>query len=651
MKRTIKNLAVILMLVVAFCLAAMQVSTADASSLTFAACEGGVMVSDCNESASGELAIPAEYNGSKVVKIGANAFDNCTALTSVTVPEGVTEIGESAFEGCTSLSDIDLPESLTTISSYAFFGCDSLKSVLLYPGATNIASYAFYDCAGLESIALPEGITSIAEGTFGECPKLTTLFIPNTVTSIETGAFYGCDSIEAVYYTASTIAWKAIDVGEDNGVLLNVMSIGTDKFNHSHSYTSDVTTQPTCTQAGKATFTCECGNIYKGSVDALGHKAVTIESVKATCTEAGTTAGEKCSVCGIVLTEPGVIPATGHKTVTDDAVEATCNTTGLTKGSHCDFCGEVFVKQEVIERLGHEFDYESLKTATTTENGERKGTCKLCGYEANEILYSVTVFSLSTSECTYNGKVRTPSVTVKDSSGYKLIEDRDYTVIYPDGRKNPGIYKIKVTLKGEYEGSKTLNFVIAPGKTSKVAATSSQKEYVKISWNKVTGATGYRVYIYKTVDGKTRKKVASVTETSYNLYKDYAGKALKIGSEYKVAVVAYTKLKDGTVIHALAGVAQTFTRIPGTPGLAVSSASGKAKLSWTNVDGETAYQVWYSTSKDGEYKKLATGLTSASYSKSFTKGKTIYFKVRAYTKVDGKVIYGNFSAVKSVKIK
>ena len=175
---------------------------------------------------------------------------------------------------------------------------------------------------------------------------------------------------------------------------------------------------------------------------------------------------------------------------------------------------------------------------------------------------------------------------------------------------------------------------------------------MKLSWAAVEGATGYRVYIYKNADSKSRKRIASVEGTTYNLKKDYAGKALKIGSEYKIAVVAYTKLEDGTVIHALAGVANTFKRTAGKPDLSVSSAAGKANLKWTNVEGETGYEVYYSTSKEGTYKKAGeTKANVISFAKSFTKGKTIYFKVRAFTTVDGEPVYGSFSSVKSVKIK
>lgn len=650
MKKTIKNLPLILMLVVAFTCVAVQASAADASALTFTACEGGVMVSGCNQSAEGALTIPAEHNGSKVVAIGDGAFNNCVNLTSVVIPEGVKTIGDSAFEGCKSLASVDLPESLTTVSSYAFFGCDSLKTVTLYPNTTNIEAYAFYDCA-LESIALPKGVATIYEGTFGECAALKNIFIPNTVKTVELGAFAGCAKVESVFYEASTNVWYGITWYEDNDALY-LADKGVVKYSHVHSYTSKVTTEPTCDVKGKATFTCECGNAYKGEVPVLGHKAVTIPEVKATCTEAGKTAGEKCERCEKVLTEPGVIPATGHKTVVDQAVPATCTATGLTKGEHCDFCGEVFVKQEVVEMLGHEFNYESLKKATTTENGERKGTCKVCGYEADEVLYNVSVFELSTSKCTYNGKVRTPSVTVKDSAGNKLIEGRDYSVTYAKGRKNPGVYAIKVTLMGEYDGSKTLDFTIAPGKTTKIKATASKTNAVKLTWTEVKGATGYRVYIYKTTGGKTRVKAASVTTNSYTLTKDYAGKSLKMGTSYKIAVTAYTK-SAGNTIHAESGTALTFKFVPSTPTLKVTSTSkGKATISWSDVSGETGYQVYYSTNNK-EFTKLASykGWPDAQYKSGLKSGKTYYFKVRAYTKVDGKTILGEFSDVKSVKIK
>ncbi len=415
-------------------------------------------------------------------------------------------------------------------------------------------------------------------------------------------------------------------------------------------------TAATCTEKGKDFLACSrCGYTEEKDVAPLDHTWGEWEEITAPTCDAQGLKRRVCAACNTVE-DQNTESLGGHEIVTLAGYDATCTEPGKTNGTHCQKCNTIFEAQEDIPALGHDIEgaeYELIK-ATTDREGSYAIYCKVC----NEAVDPTTIamiddssIKLSTAKCAYNGKKRTPSVSVKDVEGKDLVEDVDFEVVYPSGRKDVGEYTITVKFIGNYDGEKDLKFVITAGKTSKLSATSSQKDYVKISWNKVEGATGYRVYIYKTVDGKTRKKVASVTGTSYNLKKDYAGKALAVGTEYKVAVVAYTKFEDGTVIHALNGVAKTFTRTPGKPALTVTSASGKANLSWTNIEDETAYQVYYSTSADGEYKKLATGLTGTTYSKSFTKGKTIYFKVRAYTKVEGEVIYGSFSDVKSVKIK
>lgn len=93
---------------------------------------------------------------------------------------------------------------------------------------------------------------------------------------------------------------------------------------------------------------------------------------------------------------------------------------------------------------------------------------------------------------------------------------------------------------------------------------------------------------------------------------------------------------------------------PAKSTLTVTSISkGKANLSWTNVSGKTGFQVYYKDSKDGTYKKYKSysGNTVKATVTSLTSGKTYYFKVRAYKKVDGKTVYGAFSSAKSVKIK
>ena len=133
-----------------------------------------------------------------LTSIGSYAFYGCTSLTSITLSEGLTSIGSYAFYGCTGLTSISLPESLTSIGSYAFYGCTSLTSISLPDGITSLGSYAFYSCTGLISITLPEGLTSISEGIFCGCTSLSSITLPGSLTSIGDYAFEGCTSLTSV---------------------------------------------------------------------------------------------------------------------------------------------------------------------------------------------------------------------------------------------------------------------------------------------------------------------------------------------------------------------------------------------------------------------------------------------------------------------
>ena len=96
-------------------------SVVNADPLTYQLLEDDtVTVVDCDESASGVLAIPAKYKGKPVASIKDNAFLNCISLTGVTIGNSVTSIGTKAFRGCYSLTNVTIPESVTIIGDYAF---------------------------------------------------------------------------------------------------------------------------------------------------------------------------------------------------------------------------------------------------------------------------------------------------------------------------------------------------------------------------------------------------------------------------------------------------------------------------------------------------------------------------------------------------
>ena len=152
-----------------------------------------------------------------------------------------------------------------------------------------------------------------------------------------------------------------------------------------HSWDEGViTTSPTCSDAGVKTYTCTvCSETKTEVLDATGHTLVDVAEQPATCTEAGHTAGTKCSVCGATISGIEEIPATGHTEVIDEAVEATCTTPGKTEGKHCSVCNEVLVAQEEIPAKGHTEVIDEAVAATCTESGKTEGKhCSVC----NEIL-------------------------------------------------------------------------------------------------------------------------------------------------------------------------------------------------------------------------------------------------------------------------
>ena len=92
-------------------------------------------IKSCVNYYSGDIVIPStiDFLGDtyNVTTIGADAFQNCTELTSITIPNSVTSIGLNAFYGCTNLKAVTIPNSVTTIGQYAFYGCTNLKSVTI----------------------------------------------------------------------------------------------------------------------------------------------------------------------------------------------------------------------------------------------------------------------------------------------------------------------------------------------------------------------------------------------------------------------------------------------------------------------------------------------------------------------------------------
>lgn len=180
------------------------------------------------------------------------------------------------------------------------------------------------------------------------------------------------------------------------------------------------------------------------------------------------------------------------------------------------------------------------------------------------------------------------------------------------------------------------------GKVSKLKASSNKTNSVKLSWNKVSGASGY--YVYQQKNGKW-SKIKTTKSTSYTVPK------LKSGTTYKFAIKAYKTSNSSAITSASYSTVTTSTK-PATVNFKLTAGSKKATVKWNKVTGATGYKVYYKTSKKGSWKLLkTTGSGTTSYTKTgLTKGKTYYFTVKAVRTTGGKTYNGSYTA-NSVKVK
>ena len=246
--------------------------------------------------------------------------------------------------------------------------------------------------------------------------------------------------------------------------------------------------------------------------------------------------------------------------------------------------------------------------------------------------------TLSSKRLTYNGSVQKPDVTVRFGTK-TLTSGTDYTVSYKSGSAC-GTYTVTITGKGAYSGKKTLTYHIVP-KTVQFKLLTRSQSTMKLEWYKADGATSYK--IYRKGQSDTGYKLIKTTS---NLY--YTDQGLKSGTIYSYKVTPFGGNISGGSFNFT-----NCTKSKTTTLKASSNASTKVTFKWNKLTDCSGYQIVYCNKKDGTYKALRhLGSATTSYTHSGIKsGSTWYFKIRAYTLINGKKYFSDYSAPVMVKVK
>lgn len=386
-----------------------------------------------------------------------------------------------------------------------------------YP-VTEIYSDAFSNNSDLTAAVIPDSVTKIGSCAFEYCDNLTAVTFGSNLAEIGDFAFSDCESLKDVYYKGSQTQWDAIVINYGNDALTEAKIHYNYDPDHVHSYTSAVTTQPTCVKTGIMTYTCPCGESYTET-----------------------------------------IPATGKHT----------NVTTVTK-------------------------------ATTVNDGKIDVACSVCKTVAKSaVIPKVSSIALSAKYYTYDGKAKTPTVTVKDSKGKVLKLNTDYTVKYASGRKNVGPYAVLVTLQGKYySGTKTLAFKILPLGTTFETLTATSGGFTA-KWKKQAAqTTGYQLQ-YSTSSSFGSYKTITIWKNSVT---SQAVTKLNGNAKYYVRIRTFTSVGDTYYFSTWSSAKAVTTKpvigikitssvalyVGGSKTLAVSTYPTKVTIKWKSSDTSVA---------------------------------------------------------------
>jgi len=616
-----------------------------------------------------------------VTSIGEHAFYDCWSLESIKIPDGVTSIEYGTFYSCSSLESIEIPVDVTRIGPWAFALCESLESIKIPSKVMSIEAYAFSRCRSLESIEIPADVTSIEECAFEDYESLESIEIPAGVTSIGEKAFGDCSDLDiyftgnhpeemandwlsdcsnvTIYYQQNNTTWKGIESESFGGTDIKWVP-----YDPASLAAESVEAEPESLSSELQTEAEEfTDDVNAPEPDDIGDELFIEEDEAVPSPEPSEIPAQDEMVIeeGDTSTEESTDEnsATGNEEITNEIPPLVSNTQEeQTSGSSMMFTDLipysnylfVMVKDEDAENLldASNLLYISQKAADETgsvsfrymlRESYESPVPKVFGEQLKDI--ANTKVTLSKTSYAYDGKAKTPVVTVMDDD-YLLQENEDYTIAYSNNIK-VGTATVMITGMGRYTGTVSVSFTILQVKKNNVIKSSNI--------TKTVSAKEQKVKIQATVNDK-----AKLTYSSNN-------KSVKVNSSGEItiaknftgtAVITITAAETArykkTSCRITVTVRPTGTSLSGV----TNTGSGKANVAWVRNKSVTGYRIQYST--DSKFKKNATTVnisknqTTKTTLSKLKEGNTYYVRIATY-KNAGSKIYSSWSKAKKVTIR
>ena len=447
-----------------------------------------------------------------------------------------------------------------------------------------------------------------------------------------------------------------------------------------------ITTAPTCTEEGVKTFTCTaCGMSYVSSVPATGHIWDDGTVTAPTCTEQGHTTFT-CTACGITYDDL-YVDALGHSY--DDGVTTTaptCTEDGV-KTITCTACGDAYT--EVIPALGHtKNEGVVVQEPTCSVPGVMAYVCTVCEAEFTGPI-AVTPHDFVDGACSVCGEqqmavptilscysklqdsVKVTWTTDENADGYELYRTTDpesgewvrvktinngSTDRYTNQGLEVGVtyyYKVRA-FADNGDGTKTYtdfsNVDYMPAAVVFDAPYSNSTFRIRLRWNEIGGAHGYQIW-RQNADGswaivKTLGDKGNTLTNNQGAATAYSNTGLNAGEIYTYKMRAFMITEDGRKVFGAYSDEYTVAVMPESPAgiVLTKTGTGSLKMSWEAVNGAAGYQIWMAEGADGSYKiiKSVTDGSTTYTKKDLAPGTTYYFKIRAYTEVNGKKTFGAY---------